>query len=126
MTAMQADPNLWNYAYQKRIILISPTNLIAALKLVKDMWERKYQNDHALEIADRGGKLYDKFVNFIESLEEIGKHLEKSKESHDKAMSQLTSGRGNLIRQVEQLKELRVKTEKQLPSGLLDKAAETD
>jgi DNA recombination protein RmuC len=126
MTAMQADPNLWNYAYQKRIILISPTNLIAALKLVKDMWERKYQNDHALEIADRGGKLYDKFVNFTESLEEIGKHLERSKESHERAMSQLSSGRGNLIRQVEQLKELRVKTEKQLPASLLDKANEIE
>ncbi len=122
ITAVQADIALWKYAYDKRIILISPTNLIAVLKLVKDMWERKYQNDYALEIADRGGKLYDKFVNFIESLEEVGKYLEKSKISHDKALKQLTHGKGNLIRQAEQLKALRVKTEKHLPEHLINDA----
>ncbi len=118
ITAIQADLSLWKYAYDKHIILISPTNLIAVLKLIKEMWQRKYQNDYALEIAQRGGKLYDKFVTFIETLQDIGKHINKSNESYEKAYKQLTAGRGNLIRQVDQLKQLGVKTEKQLPQSL--------
>lgn len=124
ISAMQAEPGLWNYAYKKRVVLISPTNLIAALKLIEDMWKRKYQNDNAMEIADRGGKLYDKIVNFTESFTEIRKHLDKSVESHEKAMNRLSQGKGNLIRQAEQLKELGINSEKQLASDYLDKAEE--
>ncbi|MEA2041729.1 MAG: DNA recombination protein RmuC [Bacteroidota bacterium] len=124
IAAMQADNNLWSFAYEKRIILISPTNLIAALKLVKDMWVNKYQNDNAIEIAHRGGKLYDKFVNFAENLEDIGSHIQKSQDSYQSAIKQLSTGRGNLVRQVEQLKELGVKAEKQISSKLKEDSIE--
>ena len=110
ITAVQADPNLWEYAYKKRILMISSSNLIAALKMIKDLWVRTDQTKNALEIADRGGKLYDKFVNFLTSLEDIGSHLNKSHTAYENAMKQLKTGNGNLIGQVEKLKKLGVKT----------------
>lgn len=120
MIAMQHDISLWDYAYKKRILLISPTNLIAALKLVADLWQREQQNKNAMKIAERGAQLYEKFVGFVESLEEIGKKLEGAQKSYGQAMSQLSTGRGNLIRQVEMLNELGVKAQKSIPSHLLD------
>jgi DNA recombination protein RmuC len=119
ITAVQADPTLWEYAYKKRILLISSSNLIAALKMIKDLWVRTDQTKNALEIADRGGKLYDKFVSFLGNLEEIGKHLEKSQTCYGNAMKQLKTGSGNLIGQVEKLKKLGVKTSAAIPESLL-------
>lgn len=120
MLALQYDEKLWQYAYDKKILLISPTNLIAALKLISDLWKREYQNRNAMEIADRGSALYDKLVNFVASLTEIDTHLEKAKKSYNNAYSQLKSGRGNLIGQAEKLRELGVKTKKTLPTSLID------
>lgn len=120
MLALQYDEKLWQYAYDKKILLISPTNLIAALKLISDLWKREYQNRNAMEIADRGSALYDKLVNFVTSLTEIDTHLERAKKSYSNAYSQLKSGRGNLIGQAEKLRELGVKTKKSLPSSLTD------
>ncbi|MDR0421523.1 MAG: DNA recombination protein RmuC, partial [Proteiniphilum sp.] len=118
--ALQHDENLWQYAYEKKILFISPTNLIAALKLIVDLWKREYQNRNALDIAERGAMLYDKFVNFVESLEDIETHLNKAQRSYENAYGQLKSGRGNLIGQAEKLRELGVKTKKTLPPSLLD------
>ncbi len=118
--AMQHDTGLWEYAYKKRILLISPTNLIAALKLVADLWQREQQNKNAMKIAERGAQLYEKFVGFVESLEDIGKKIEGANKSYEQAMSQLSTGRGNLIRQVEMLNELGVKAQKAIPPHLLD------
>ncbi|WP_101689053.1 DNA recombination protein RmuC [Dysgonomonas massiliensis] len=115
--AMQLDSSLWDYAYRKRILLISPTNLIASLKVVADLWKREYQSRNAQEIANRGAMLYDKFVGFVESLQDVGKSIEKSQRSYDKAFSQLKDGNGNLIRQAEMLKELGIKSQKQLPNS---------
>lgn len=115
ITAVQADANLWEYAYKKRILLISSSNLIAALKMIKDLWVRTDQTKNAMEIADRGGKLYDKFVNFVSSLEDIGSHLDKSQIAYSAAMKQLKTGNGNLIGQVEKLKKLGIKTTSSLP-----------
>lgn len=115
--AMQLDSGLWDYAYRKRILLISPTNLIASLKVVADLWKREYQSRNAQEIANRGAMLYDKFVGFVETLQEVGKNIERSQKSYDKAFSQLKDGNGNLIRQAEMLKELGVKSQKQLPNS---------
>lgn len=112
--AMQLDGSLWDYAYHKRILLISPTNLIASLKVVEDLWKREYQSQNAEEIADRGAKLYDKFVNFISTLDDVGKSINKSQEAYNKAYSQLASGSGNLVRQAEMLKELGVKSRKNI------------
>ena len=117
--AMQKDPELWNYAYVKRILLISPTNLIAALKLIADLWKIDYQNRNSLEIAEQGAKLYDKFVTFVETLQDVGKHIEKTHDSYTEAMKLLKDGRGNLIGQAHRLKELKVKAKKSIPSALL-------
>lgn len=113
--AMQIDPSLWDYAYRKRILLISPTNLIASLKVVADLWKREYQSRNAIEIAKRGAVLYDKFAGFVDTLQEVGKYIDRSQKAYGKAFSQLKDGNGNLIRQAEILKELGIKAQKELP-----------
>lgn len=118
LVAMQHDPELWNYAYSKRILLISPTNLIAALKMVADIWKRDDQNRNAREIAKRGEMLYDKFVGFVSEMENIDKYISKADESYKEAMSKLRSGRGNLISQAEKLRKLGLKPKKTLPDVL--------
>ena len=120
--ALQHEENLWQYAYEKNILLISPTNLIAALKLIADLWKREYQNRNALEIAERGAALYDKFVNFVSSLSEIDNHLSRAQRSYDKAYSQLKTGGGNLISQAEKLRELGLKTKKTLPTSIVEES----
>ncbi len=115
LLAMQYDPELWQYAYNKRILLISPTNLIASLKLIADLWKREYQTQNAQEIAERGAALYDKFVGFVENLNNVGVNLDRAQKSYNDAFSQLKEGRGNLIGQAEKLIELGVKAKKKLP-----------
>ncbi|QIY82088.1 DNA recombination protein RmuC [Chryseobacterium sp. NEB161] len=118
MTALQTDPQLWNFAYDKRILLLSPTNLITSLKLVQDLWKRECQNRNAMEIAERGAKLYDKFVGFVENLERIGKNIDQAKNSYNDAFKQLSSGNDNLMIQTQKLKNLGIKNKKNLPQGL--------
>lgn len=115
LLAIQNDQDLWNYAYKKHILLISPTNFIACLKLIADLWRHEAQSRNAKEIAEQGARLYEKFVGFVATFEDIGETLDKAKKSFDKANGQLQSGRGNLISQTEKLKELGVKTDKSLP-----------
>jgi len=118
IAALQADPELWNYAYDKRILLLSPTNLITSLKLIADLWKREYQNLNANEIAERGAKLYDKFVGFITNLEDVGDHLQKAQNKYGEAYKQLSTGNDNLVLQATKLKELGLKTKKSMPEGL--------
>lgn len=118
MLAMEADRDIWSYAYNKRVLLISPTNLIAALKLIYDLWQHEYRNQNALEIAKRGGQLYDKFVNFVENFKSIGESLAKAQKTYDSAFNQLKDGRGSLITQAHQLKELGVKASKSISDDL--------
>lgn len=118
IAAMQGDPNLWNYAYDKRILLMNPTNLITSLKLIVDLWKREYQNQNAIAIADRGAKLYDKFVGFVDNLEKVGKHIGSAQTSYDDAYKQLTKGNDNLVLQATKLKELGVKNKKELSKEL--------
>ena len=122
LLALKNDPDLWHYAYNKRIILISPTNLIAALKLIEDLWKREYQNRNAEAISKRGEILYDKFVGFVQNLMNIGNHIKKTQESYDAALGQLKSGNGNLIGQAQKLKDLGVKSKKSLPTDLVNDA----
>ena len=122
LTAVQHDSQLWNYAYHKHIILLSPTNLIAYLKLISDVWKRADQNANALEIAERGGKLYDKFVSFVENLEKVGKNIDLAKSSYTDAFKQLASGKDNLVTQTQKLKLLGAKNRKNLSSGLVENA----
>ena len=120
MLALRHEESLWQYAYDKKILLISPTNLIAALKLIVDLWKREYQNRNAQEIAERGAALYDKFVNFVDSLTDIAIHLDRAKRSYDNAYRQLKAGKGNLIGQTEKLRELGLKSRKSIPQSLLN------
>lgn len=120
--AMQHDSSLWSDAYRKRVLLLSPANLIASLKLTADLWSREYQNRNALEIADRGAKLYDKCVSFLESFTSIGDSIRKTQTVYEQALGRLSTGGGNLISQTLKLRELGVKSkkgEKEVPKELL-------
>ncbi len=117
--AVQSDPNLWSYAYTKKIVLISPTTLIVTLKVVADLWKVEQQNKNAKQIAVQGTKLYEKFVGFLESIEDVGKQINRSQDSYLKALGQLRDGRDNLIRQAEKLKELGIKSPRRIPKTLL-------
>jgi DNA recombination protein RmuC len=120
VAALKHDSNLWEYAYDKRILLLNPTNLITSLKLIEDLWKRERQNENTQAIADRGSKLYDKFVGFVSNLDRVGDYMEKAQNSYKDAYSQLSTGNDNLVRQANKLKELGVKTKKSLPNHLLD------
>ncbi|KQT22975.1 recombinase RmuC [Chryseobacterium sp. Leaf405] len=120
IAAMQADQNLWNYAYDRRILLLNPSNLITSLKLIADLWKREYQNKNSMEIAERGAKLYDKFVGFIDNLEKVGKNLDQAKNVYNDAYKQLSTGNDNLITQTQKLKSLGIKNKKDLPQSLID------
>ena len=122
MLAMQKDLDLWNYAYRKKVLLISPTNLIAAVKLLAELWKKDEQNKNAIAIADRGAQLYDKFVGFVENLQAIGDSIGRSQKSYDEAMKQLKDGSGNLIGQAEKLRKLGVQGKKTLPGVILNDA----
>jgi DNA recombination protein RmuC len=126
IAAMQGDPELWNYAYDRRILLLNPTNLITSLKLIVDLWKREYQNRNAQQIAERGAKLYDKFVGFIENLQEIGKHIDQAKEAYNDSFNQLSSGKGNLVSQATTLKNLGIKNKKEIPEDLAGPASENE
>ncbi|MDR2890642.1 MAG: DNA recombination protein RmuC [Alistipes sp.] len=120
LSALQADGGLWTEAYNKKVIVSSPTNLFALLKIVDDLWKRDNQSRHALEIARQGGALYDKFVGFVSSLEDVGRGLERAQKSYDQAYGQLRSGRGNLVVTSEKLRAMGVKAAKKLPAALVD------
>jgi len=118
IAALQGDPDIWNFAYDKRILLLSPTNLITSLKLIVDLWKREKHNRNAQDIAERGAKMYDKLVGFVANLEEVGKTLVKAQQAYDESYKQLTTGNDNLVLQATKMKNLGLKTRKQLPEEL--------
>jgi DNA recombination protein RmuC len=124
MLAIQHDPGLWNYAYDKGILLISPTNLIAALKMVASMWQQEYQSRNVLEIADQSGKLYDKFVSLVEDLLDVGRKLKTTQTSYENSMKKLSEGRGNLVSRVENIRKLGAKASKELPKAIIERSNE--
>jgi DNA recombination protein RmuC len=119
IAALQGDPELWNYAYDKRILLLNPTNLITSLKLIVDLWKREYQNRNAQLIAERGAKLYDKFAGFISNLQEIGRHIDKARDAYTDSFNQLSTGKDNLVLQATKLKSLGIKNKKDLPEEMV-------
>ena len=125
IAAMQADSNLWNFAYERRILLLNPSNLITSLKLIADLWKREYQNRNSMEIAERGAKLYDKFVGFVENLEKVGKNIDQAKTVYNDAYKQLFTGNDNLVTQTQKLKKLGIKTKKELPQSLVENSQNT-
>jgi DNA recombination protein RmuC len=119
LLAIQGDNDLWSYAYSKRILLVSPTTLIACLKLFSDLWRREWQNKNAMDIVKKGEALYEKFVGFTKTFEEVGNSIKSSQEKYDKALGQLKDGRGNLVNQAIQLKNLGLKSDKKVSTNLL-------
>lgn len=118
--AIDHDSDLIRDAYQRNIIIVSPSTLMVTLRTIKNLWRYADQNLNALEIADKAGALYDQFVLYVEALEDIGKHLDKSVEVYTTAHKRLTAGKGNLVRRAEQIKALGAKAKKSLSQPLLD------
>lgn len=127
IAAIESDPDLVNFALERNILLTSPTNLMVALRTINNLWRFEYQSRNAQEIATQGGKLYDKLVGFSDDLLKVGRALETAQGSYDKAVSKFSSGRGNLLKQAEQMKQLGATPSKKPNSQLLDNAlAETE
>lgn len=118
--AMQSDANLWEYAYNKKVILMSPTNLIAALRMVMDLWKREHQARNIQEIVRQGNNLYDKFVNFTQNFEKVGNEINSAHRAYDDAMKQLSTGNGSLVRRVENLKKLGLNPTKKIQDKFLE------
>lgn len=122
--AIQSEKNLYEEALEKRIVFVSPTLLIPSLQLIKNVWKQEYQNRHVLDIANKAGDLYDKFVGFTEDLITLGRHLDSSKKMYEESMKKLSVGSGNLVRKVEDIKKLGAKATKSIDGKLLGRSEE--
>jgi DNA recombination protein RmuC len=119
MLALDNDPDIMREAYDRGIILVSPSTLMVTLRTIKNLWRYADQNINAQQIAEKAGGLYDLFVLHVEALEDIGKHLDKSKDAYETAFKRLSTGRGNLVKRSEELKLLGAKTKKAMADKLL-------
>ncbi len=118
ITAMQLDSNLWQEAYDVRVLLVSPTQLISALRLVAQLWSHDRQTRNAIEIANAGGRMYDKFVGFVDDMRKIGKTINQTHDAFNSAMTKLSEGKGNLVSHAEKMRILGAKATKALPDSL--------
>lgn len=118
--AVQTDHDLFNYAWQRKVVIVSPTTLLATLRTVASIWKYEKQSQNALEIAKRGGLLYDKFVGFVKDFEIIGKSLDRAGEAYKEGFKKLKKGDGDLAWQAEQLKSMGVTTKKNIPVEFLE------
>ncbi|MBS0626877.1 MAG: DNA recombination protein RmuC [Verrucomicrobia bacterium] len=117
---MESDPSIFEEAWKKSIIIVSPSNLLAVLRTVESVWKIEHQNRNTQKIAEEAASLYDKFVDFIKDMENVEKSLKNTTDHFEKAMTKLSSGRGNLVKKADDLKKLGLKTKKQIPSEYLD------
>jgi len=122
--SIQYGENLYVDAYDKNIIIVSPSTLLATLRTIANIWKQEHQSRNVLEIAKQSGALYDKFVGFVEDLKSVGERMEQAKGSYVTAMNKLVDGSGNLIRRAEKIKKLGAKTSKSLPQSILNRAIE--
>ncbi len=122
LMALQADSELWSDAYKQGILLVGPTTLLYVIRIVNVLWQQERQARNVREVMERGSELYEKFVGFVTDMEAIGDNLRRTDQNYANAMKKLVDGRGNLIRQVELLKKLGLRTTKSLPKALLDRA----
>lgn len=120
--AVQEEVTLFNEAYERNIVIVSPFNLIATLRTIANLWRQEYQNQNALEIATQGGALYDKFVGFIEDLKNIGRQLDLTQKNYLEATKKLYDGKGSLVSRAQKMKTLGARTSKVLDQQLIDKA----
>lgn len=121
--ALKADENLFQKAIEQNVLVATPTTLLTSLNIVRQLWRFEEQNAHSAELADRAGKVYKKLVTFLVSLENVGKQLDRARESYDQAMGQLVYGKGNLISQAKDFEKLGVSVQSALPENLLARAA---
>jgi len=122
MTAIETDRGIFSEAFDKNIIIVSPTTLLVTLKTIHNIWRYEHQTQNAQDIAKKAGDLYDKFHGFVDALENIGKNLDRAKDSYNTAFDRLSTGKGNLIKRTEDIRKLGVKTKKVLSEQLTDSA----
>lgn len=122
--ALQADPELFQEAFEQQVVIVSPTTLLATLRVIDSLWRQERQGQNAREIAERAGQLYDKFVAFIADLDEMGNRLQQLDRAYASARNKLVDGRGNLIGRVENLKLLGARASKSLPAEWLERSAD--
>ncbi len=121
-TAMQDDSELYNYAWDRKVVLVSPTTLLATLRTVASIWSQEKRTRNAEEIAQEAGKLYDKFVGFVEDLLKAGNKLKDAKEAYEGAMNKLSTGSGNLVNRAEKMKQLGIKVSKEMNPQLVERS----
>lgn len=119
--AVQYDQELFSYAWEKKIVIVSPSTLLATLRTIASIWKQEHQNRNVLEIARQGGALYDKFVGFVDDMQNLGRQMETTKKTYSAAMNKLSDGKGNLVRNAEKIRELGAKVKKKLPQSLIDR-----
>jgi DNA recombination protein RmuC len=124
--AVQYDSGIFNDAFEKNIVIVSPSTLLATLRTIASIWRQENQNKNALEIARQSGALYDKFVGFVDDLINVGNKIDAAKGSYTDAMKKLHEGGGNLVSRTERIKKLGAKTTKSLPKSLLDRTDEDE
>lgn len=118
--AVQKDAELFNFAWDRRVVIVSPSTLLATLRTIASIWKQERQNRNVMEIARLSGSMYDKFVGFIADMENIGKHIKNGQDAYDKAINKLSAGAGNLTNTSEKIKKLGAKTSKQIDTKYLD------
>jgi DNA recombination protein RmuC len=123
--AVQIDAEIFSYAWEKQVVIVSPSTLLATLRTVASIWKQERQNRNVLEIARLSGSMYDKFVGFVSDMESIGKNIKQSQGAYDSAINKLTEGNGNLTKTAEKIKSLGAKANKQLDQKYID-ATDTD
>ncbi len=126
MLAFEQDKNLYHDAFKRGIILVSPTTLHMTLRIIHNMWRYEYQNKNAQEIAKRAGDMYDKFVGFVDALEDVGDKLDKAQSAYQTAHNRLADGKGNLVGRAEAIRKLGLQTNKKLDKALVDRQSESD
>lgn len=124
--ALNEDTSLYNKAFEKNIVIVTPSTLLATLRTIDSMWTNQKQQENALEIARQAGALYDKFEGFVTDLVKIGKKMDEAKVEYQGAMNKLVDGKGNLITSVEKLKKMGAKAKKSLPENIINRASSSD
>ena len=126
LTALQADNELFNDAFSRNIMIVSPSTLLATLRIVENMWRQENQNKNVIRIADEAAAMYEKFAGFTEALIDIGKKMDDSKRSYEVAMSRLSTGPGNVVKRIENLKKLGLKVTKSIDPKLVERSTESE
>jgi DNA recombination protein RmuC len=124
--AINAEPDLYNKAFERNIVIVTPSTLLATLRTIDTMWSNEKQRRNAIEIARQAGALYDKFEGLVTDLTQVGKKMDEAKKEYGGAMNKLVEGKGNIIGRIEKLKKMGAKAKKSLPDAILRRAEETD